>query len=429
MDLDPLMAPHRPDPPGKGRLGWLVAGTSTAGLLIALVLAAAPFVPATEGGVTGSLLLGVGTGWALVAGLSARCTDQPQRWAAAPAVFMGLGGMLLLVFGAPLREVLAWVWPPALLVLVVWMLPRIRQLPSRGGRVLLYPAIAVLVLAALGGGYETVRGAVRAGSTPEQGRLIDVGGHRLYLHCTGSGGPTVVIEPGAGLASSAVALVSPAVARETRVCVYDRAGRGWSGPADTPQDGARIAADLQTLLQRADEPGPYVLAGHSFGGLYALAFAARYPDEVAGLVLVDSTAPAPRPPSGSTGPAGPDDATKRISALVAAGGRLGIGGLLGAESADHLQSTVDEYLLAGFSMDQAAALRTLGDRPLVVLTAGSGTRPGWTASQDALAALSTDSLHRVVDGATHASLLDDERGAAATARGILDAVAMVRERD
>ncbi len=92
--------------------------------------------------------------------------------------------------------------------------------------------------------------------------------------------------------SSNLGWIAPAVARDTRVCVYDRAGRGWSEPADTTQDGAQIATDLHTLLQRGHVPGPYVLAGHSFGGLYVLTFAARYPDEVAGMVLVDSTPPA-----------------------------------------------------------------------------------------------------------------------------------------
>ena len=101
----------------------------------------------------------------------------------------------------------------------------------------------------------------------------------------------MVLEPGAGGMSSDLAWITPAVARDTRVCVYDRAGRGWSEPADSPQDAAQIATDLHTLLQRGNVPGPYVLAGHSFGGLYVLTFAARYPDEVAGMVLLDSTEP------------------------------------------------------------------------------------------------------------------------------------------
>ena len=164
------------------------------------------------------------------------------------------------------------------------------------------------------------------------GQLIDVGGHRLHLNCTGSGSPTVVLEPGAGAMSSALGWITPAVARDTRVCVYDRAGRGWSEPADTPQDGAQIATDLHTLLQRGNVPGPYVLAGHSFGGLYALTFAARYPDEVAGMVLVDSTAPAPRPNPATASPddAGSYDFMGRVSALVSTSARLGLGRLYGS---------------------------------------------------------------------------------------------------
>lgn len=422
---DGLDTSRAPGPGRSGRGGLLVAGSLVAGALAAFLLAAAPFTPATESGVTGAILLGFALGWALLAVLSG-FTDRPQRWAAAPALFLGLEGLLLLAFGSPMRDALAWVWPPALLLLVVWMVARIRSAAGRGARMLLYPVIALLVLAALAGGYETVRGAVRAGSPVAQGKLIDVGGHRLYLECTGSGSPTVVIEPGAGLMSSDLALIAPRVARDTRVCIYDRAGRGLSDPADTPQDGARIATDLHTLLQRGNEPGPYVLAGHSFGGLYALTFAARYPGEVAGLVLVDSTAPAAERAPGPQEPTPPDDTTSRLSALVGAAGRLGIGPLLGVGSADHLKSAADEYLVAGSSVRQAAALTTFTGKPLVVLTAGSGTRPGWTESQDALATLSTDTLHRVVDGATHGSLIGDDQDAAETARGILDAVSAVR---
>ncbi len=166
------------------------------------------------------------------------------------------------------------------------------------------------------------------------GQLIDVGGHRLHLNCTGSGSPTVVLEPGGGEMSSNLGWIAPAVARDTRVCVYDRAGRGWSEPADTPQDGVQIATDLHTLLHRASVPGPYVLAGHSFGGLYVLTFAARYPDEVAGMVLVDSTAPA------SAAHVGRDrtsyDVTGRVSALASSSARLGLGRLFGQLAAGGL---------------------------------------------------------------------------------------------
>lgn len=408
-------------PPQKGRISWIVAGSLVTGGLAALLLALSPFVPANESSVTGALLLGFALGWAMLAVLSVRFTDQPQKWAAAPAIFMGLAGSLLLVFGSPMHELLTSVWPAAFLVLAIWMTFQVnRQLRSRSGRFLLYPVMAGLVLASLGGGTEIVREVADGDARPTQGQLIDVGGHRLYLNCTGSGSPTVVLEPGGGLMSSDLGLVAPAVASDTRVCVYDRAGRGWSDPASTVQDGAQIATDLRTLLQRGGVPGPYVLAGHSFGGLYALTFAAKFPGDVAGLVMVDSTAPAEE----QTAYAGSDD-TSRASALAAGASRLGTGWLVGV-TPGHLRSSLDEYINAGSSARQAAGLRSFSDKPLVVLTAGTGKRPGWDASQRALATLSTNSLRRVIDGSTHGSLLGDQDDAAATARGILDVVASVR---
>ncbi len=222
-------------------------------------------------------------------------------------------------------------------------------------------------------------------------------------------------------------MVPPAVARDTRVCVYDRAGRGWSEPADTAPDGGQIATDLHTLLQRRNVPGPYVLAGHSFGGLSVLAFAARYPDDVAGLVLVDSTAPASAAKPGATSPGdrGSYDALGRISALASVTARLGAGSLYDA-NASQVRSTVDEYFQTRSSTEHAAALVDFADNPLVVLTAGSGSDDAWSAAQNRLAALSTNSAHRVIAGATHDSLISDEQDAAVTTRAILDVVASVR---
>jgi pimeloyl-ACP methyl ester carboxylesterase len=327
------------------------------------------------------------------------------------------------------------------------MLARVhRQLQSRGGRWLLYPVIAVLALASIGGGYQTLGAAADAKAYPMPGQLIDVGGHRLHLRCTGAGAPTVVLEPGAGEMSSNLGWIAPAVARDTRVCVYDRAGRGWSEPASTAQDGAQIATDLHTLLQRGHVPGPYVLAGHSFGGLYVLTFAARYPDEVAGMVLVDSTAPASaaNPGTASPGHGGSSNGLSRVSALVSTAARLGLGrlyarsafGSLPPRSRDEvrasvatpstLRSTIDEYVQANASTQEAASLRNFADKPLVVLTAGSGSDATHLADQNHLATLSTNSAHRVIDGATHEDLIANEEDAAATTQAILDVVAAVR---
>src|SRR4029453_5584509 len=116
--------PNGPDPRPRGHIGWIVAGSLAAGLAAALLLVAAPFIPAEESRLTGAVLCGFALGWAMLAVFSVRFTDQPQRWAAAPALFMGLGGLLLVGFGSSVRGVLDWVWPPALLGLAIWMIVR-----------------------------------------------------------------------------------------------------------------------------------------------------------------------------------------------------------------------------------------------------------------------------------------------------------------
>lgn len=126
---------------------------------------------------------------------------------------------------------------------------------------------------------------------PPPGRLIDLGSHRLHLYCIGTGGPTVVLEAGLGGLSLEWRPVQTALADEYRVCSYDRAGYGWSDPGPAPRTVDRIAVELRTMLERAGESPPYTIVGHSFGGYVAQLFAKRYPREVAGVVLVDSSHP------------------------------------------------------------------------------------------------------------------------------------------
>lgn len=118
-------------------------------------------------------------------------------------------------------------------------------------------------------------------------RLVDIGGRRLNVICTGQGSPTVILEAGLLADSSAWRLVQPAISRSTRVCSYDRAGLGFSDPAGSPRDAAAIARDLHALLGRAGIAPPYVLVGWSSGGLYTRLYQYRFPDEVVGLVEVD----------------------------------------------------------------------------------------------------------------------------------------------
>ncbi len=432
------------DPRRGGRIGWVVAGSLATGLAAALLLVAAPFVQVKESDITGAVLWGFAIGWAMLAVLSVRFTDQPQRWAVVPAVFMGVSGLLLIASGSAVNDALHWVWPAALLALAVWMaIQAHRHLRSRSRWLVIYPVIALMGLASVGGGYETVREHLDASAYPMSGQMIDVGGHRLHLQCTGSGSPTVVLQPGGGDMSSAMGWIAPAVAAHTRVCVYDSAGRGWSEASDVTQDGAQMMTDLHTLLHSGGVPGPYVLAGHSFGGLYVRIFAAQYPDEVAGMVLIDSTG-AHVPASTSAQSWGPDDILARGSVLASTSARLGVGRLFGLagygslppQSADEvrakiatstsLRSTIDEFLQATASEHEAAALTDFGDKPLVVLTAGSGNDAAWMKAQDQTATLSTNSVHRVAQGATHPDLILKQQDAALTAQAIIDVVSSVR---
>ena len=150
-------------------------------------------------------------------------------------------------------------------------------------------ALAGLIAVALAG-VASGAPAVAAEVESPPGRLVDVGSHRLHIHCTGAGSPSVVFESGLGGTSLDWTRVQPEVSRFARACSYDRAGYGWSEPGPEPRDAERIAGELDTLLARANVPPPYLLVGHSFGGLAVRMFVTRKERRaVAGLVLVDAT--------------------------------------------------------------------------------------------------------------------------------------------
>ena len=420
-------------------------GSTVLGLLAAVALPVGVFGGAPEHVITGTGLLGLALGWTALAVGAATLTDRPQQWAAVPATALGTAGAALLVLapGDRALTVAGWFWPPLLLLLTAWTTTRaVRLTRARGAAWLLSPALVALLLAAVGGGTATLHTALADDRPTMPGQLYDVGGHRLHLSCTGTGGPTVVLLGGMGETSAAWGLVQPAVSVTTRVCAYDRAGQAWSDSAPGTKDGVQVATDLHALLSRAGERGPYVLAGHSVGGTYAMVYAAQYPDEVAGLVLLDSASP-------QQFTALPDFADafafmRRTTALLPTLERLGAGPLLGSSvpadlppaaqaqvrafdgSTRELRAERDEVAAYPAVFEQAQALTGIGSTPLVVVTAADGDRQdGWFDAQDRLAELSPTSSHRLV-AATHTSLLLDASDSAFSATAIEDVVQAAR---
>ena len=240
--------------------------------------------------------------------------------------------------------------------------------------------LAVLLgLALLGAAYESVSEAADARAYPPPGRMVDVGGYRLHINCVGTGTPTVVIDSGLGDWSASWSnSVQPQAATTTRVCTYDRAGMGYSEPGPLPRTAARFSEELHTLLQRADIPGPYVLAGHSSGGLTVRVFAAAYPAEVVGVLLIDSVTPgqgAQADAPTSTGWSSITTLPARIGLMRLLAGPLDLKAGMAPEMGNayvansvtprSAQTELDEFLGMSQGAAEAGAVTSLGAVPLL----------------------------------------------------------------
>jgi len=280
-----------------------------------------------------------------------------------------------------------------------------------------------------------------------------VGGYRLHINCMGQGSPTVILESGLANPSSIWGWVQPEVAHTTRVCAYDRAGVGWSDPGPEPRDGQQIARELHTLLGKANVPGPYVLVGHSAGGLYVRVYAAQYPRDVVGMVLVDVEHPDQWTQNAAA--QAQFQTYARLGRLQQLLARLGVirafnlnpvsRDLPPAQAAAY-KAFVDTTQFADVNAAEFAAhaatdtqvrnAEPLGALPLIVLTAPGGhgfpaaqaaaLEQIHQANQQALARLSTNSVQRVVEGATHASFQIKRADAQLTSAAILQVVQAAR---
>jgi len=303
-------------------------------------------------------------------------------------------------------------------------------------------AFSIIGLALVGYIYESVAEAADAKAYPPPGQLVDVGGHRLHINCAGSGRPTVIIEAGwEDWSTSWAAYVQPEVAKTTRVCTYDRAGMGWSEVGPLPRDAAQNAKELQTLLQNANIPGPYVMVGHSLGGLVVRVFVHEYSSDVVGVVLIDSMNP--KQISQSPTVQSQSESRSQPFSFKAMLARFGVARLLVKLPAiapslgpnqeayyplyirpQSFQTTANEGQGMPAAGEQADAVKSLGNLPLIVLTARQNTMPGWQDWQSELLQLSSNSQHLFAENSGHTIQVDEPDAAVAA---ILKMVELVRQ--
>lgn len=319
-------------------------------------------------------------------------------------------------------------------------------------------AAALAVLAALAGiAYEQIGRYRAVRDFPAPGKMVDVGaGRRIQLDCRGTGSPTVVFEAGLSVDGSlSWSAVQPKVAAHTRTCAYSRAGLMWSDPSNTPPGAAQAVHDLHAVLAKSGERGPFVLAGQSLGGLYALGFTHRFGAEVAGLVLVDPSHP---------------EQVERVAHFMTESrsmrSRIGIAlapfGVLRAaapvllpESPHHsaqdmqavrafapksLRTQLAESDAVDASLAEAMDFQHLGDRPLVVLTAmapytaaelrgmkltpeqGRQVQAIWQQMHGEMAAWSSRGRQLLVAGAGHDIQFDEPQAVVDAVLSVVDAV-------
>jgi pimeloyl-ACP methyl ester carboxylesterase len=315
---------------------------------------------------------------------------------------------------------------------------------GRGCLLWLGASLATLLgLALVGYIYEPMAEAADAKAYPPPGQLVDVGGYRLHIHCTGTGSPTVVIDAGLGdWSTSWGGVVQPEVAKTTRVCTYDRAGMGWSEAGPLPRDAAQFAKELHTLLQNAQVPGPYVMVGHSLGGLPVRVFVHEYASEIAGVVLIESMNSQQSTGSPQDGQSQSSSQSQPFS-FQAVLARFGVVRLLvklpgiapslpDSEAAyyplyirpQYAQATANEMQGMQASGAQASAVKTFGDLPLIVLTAKLNSNSDWLERQAELLQLSSNSQHLFAENSGH-NVQAEEPDAAVAA--IIQMVEQIRQ--
>ena len=334
-------------------------------------------------------------------------------------------------------------------------------------RILLGLLAVLILLVIIGSIYEALGRKNAREAYPPPGKLVDVGGRKMHIDCRGTGSPTVILESGLGTGGTTDwTLVHDEIASFTRTCAYDRAGIMWSDPKDTPQDAAAVTEDLHALLKGAGITDPLILVGHSIGGPYTRTYVGKYGEQVAGLVMVDPSHPDQIARLGKV--VSIDVHPKRASTLIHTAKALAWTGIVrfmisrgekpklrtdaetkrlgdalvkaAAYSSSSIKGSASE--LDGFdrTMDQARAVHSFGNRPLIVLTAMAPMKPEqlkglglkaeegdrfkqeWKALHTEQAAFSTRGRQQIVPDATHYIQVDRPEVVIAAVREVVDTV-------
>ena len=274
---------------------------------------------------------------------------------------------------------------------------------------------------------------------PAPGQRIDIGGYKLHLLCEGSGQPAVIFESGLGDWSSHWASVQQRLRADTQVCSYDRAGYGWSDPGPRPRDSSRAVDELHTLLGKAGITPPYLLVGHSLGGIHVRLFASTYPDEVSGLLLVDASHPASLPyrrnEDGSTANTAMTTGNQLMRVAPLESEEMHLPAEIQAAIGNpllHTKSVVTgraEFRALGQSVAALQNAPPMPDLPLIVLSRGLRAWPdgaigdaqelAWETQQNELSKLSTHGTRRIALHSGHHIQLDEPDMVADAVRELL----------
>jgi pimeloyl-ACP methyl ester carboxylesterase len=309
--------------------------------------------------------------------------------------------------------------------------------------------VFLFVLSLTGMLYQTAATESDQRKYPPPGILVNVDGYKMHIYCMGKGSPTIILDHVGGGSSVDWALIQPKLAEHTRVCAYDRAGYGWSDYNPAPRTLEQQVNELHGLLVGANEQGPFILVGHSYGARVDRVYAAKYPDEVTGMVLMDAGVlyDDPRYPAETQSDFESENKMIRtVCWLVPFGlvrllqpmmanptfdlpeeARLASTSFAGTSR--YWQSLNDQINVLSMAFKEERSVTSLGDIPLLVLIStepDDATHKVWSVANIEMASLSSNGSYRIVEGATHMSLVYRHNDAQICADGILQVLDAVQ---